>query len=196
LQALRKENKSDTKPIPDYSFRSGLAIIHPDTPWNHDFLIKQRSVFLFSGDIAARTEQPWPMNRYYLNLMRGLASISIPVGYLVFKHVSWERASTSKKRMMVHQASFWGTMAAALVLMHKSFYLKPKSAFRGLKQLAYLGTASLLPILGFEGGAKLGRTFYPYRPQFKPTPATGFQKVYRPTYLNHTMPLTNAAWLG
>lgn len=136
------------------------------------------------------------MKPYNINMIRGVACVSVPVGYLVLKHVSWERATASKKRMIVHQLTFWATMAAALVLMHKSFYVKPKAAFRQVKLYAYLAAASLLPVLGFEGGGKLGRAIYPHRPKVKPLPAVGFQKVYRPNYLPHDLPINNAAWLG
>lgn len=112
-----------------------------------------------------------------VNLLSGIACVSVPVGYLVKKHVDWERSPQSKKRMLVHQGTFWGTMTLALVMMHKAF----RRTTPLIEKLALYISASVLPILGFEWGGHLGRTLYPYQP--KPSAPPQPMKRYVPSYL-------------
>lgn len=114
--------------------------------------------------------------RNLANVTTGLAAIGVPVGYLVAKHINWERPGNPQKRMMVHQATFWATFLAALYLIHKSFRIRTESTLTSLfAKLGYLATASILPIAGFEGGSVLGRELYP-----RALPPT---RRYLPSYL-------------
>jgi hypothetical protein len=118
-------------------------------------------------------------SRTLVNVSTGLVATGIPVGYLARKHVKWQRPGNGQKRMAVHQGVFWGTFLISLWLIHRSFRVKSESALTNLfARVGYGGTAGLLPILGFEWGAKLGVAFYPY-----PKPAL---RRYTPSYLNQT----------
>lgn len=114
--------------------------------------------------------------RMMINVGTGLAAAGAPVGYIVAKHIQWERSDNSKKRMAVHQGVFWSTFFLGLYLIHKSFRVKAEPLMtRIFAKWGYLGTAGILPILGFEWGGNLGMKLYP-KPQ-KPL------KLYQPSYL-------------
>jgi hypothetical protein len=116
-------------------------------------------------------------NRTLTNLSTGLIATGIPVGYLVRKHVKWQRPGNGQKRMAVHQGVFWGSFLISLLLIHRSFRIKTESALTNLfARVGYGGTAGILPIFGFEGGEKLGEALYPH-----PKPAL---RRYTPSYLN------------
>jgi hypothetical protein len=109
----------------------------------------------------------------------GLACVAAPVTYVAGTHVGWERSTDAKKRMLTHQATFWGTMLSSLALMHVAFFLKWNSSYRTAMQIGLWLVSAGLPIAGFEGGARLGKALYPYTPK----PATSTGRVYRPGYL-------------
>jgi hypothetical protein len=115
-------------------------------------------------------------NRTLINVSTGLIATGIPVAYLARKHVKWQRPGNGQKRMAIHQGVFWGSFLISLLLIHRSFRIKTESALTNLfARVGYGGTAGLFPILGFEGGEKLGETLYPH-----PKPAL---RRYTPSYL-------------
>ena len=81
----------------------------------------------------------------------------MPVGYLVYKHVSWESSPQSKKRMLTHQLTFWASVAAGVTILHKTFF--KRGLTNGQKLLRYL-LAGAVAAQGFETGERLGNLLF------------------------------------
>jgi hypothetical protein len=114
------------------------------------------------------------------NALLGVTCLSVPVGYVVKKHMDWmSPSSDAAKRMLVHQLSFWGTTAMALILMHRAMH--PRLGI--LEKLALCFSTAILPIFGFEGGGRLGKLLYPKQTHYN-TPPTTTGRVYHPGYLS------------
>ncbi len=90
----------------------------------------------------------------------GLAAVAIPVGYVIKKHLDWESTPEAKSRMLTHQLSFWTATGLGLWGLHKTF----RSVIP--LPLKILGTvlAAALPVVGFEGGQRLGVRLFPKKP--------------------------------
>ncbi|MBY0404842.1 MAG: hypothetical protein K2X66_13155 [Cyanobacteria bacterium] len=102
------------------------------------------------------------------NIWAALGCVAIPVGFLIQEHVSWMSTLEGKKRMLTHQLIFWGTAAASLLMMHRTFSYKfiKNTTNPWLKKGLFLGVASGLPILGFEGGGAISRKCFPEKKAF------------------------------
>lgn len=83
----------------------------------------------------------------------------LPTGYLVAKHVGWQPDTDGKKRMLLHQLTFWTSLAAGLFAMHR---IKRKRWKDSLKMLA-CALAAAPAIAAFEGGSRLASWLIPYR---------------------------------
>ena len=101
-----------------------------------------------------------------LRMVGGIGAALVPVGYITAQHVSWERRPQSKKRMLAHHVFFWSSLAAGLVLAHKTHKFRGENAT--WKKIAAFTASALLPVLGFEGGGKLALKLFPKLPYKKP----------------------------
>jgi hypothetical protein len=119
-------------------------------------------------------------------LIGGLAALSMPVGYLVYKHVSWESSPQSKKRMLVHQLTFWGSVALGVTILHKTFFKRGLS--NPQKFLRYL-FGGAMAAQGFESGERLGNMLFPHQPEVGPAPMPRPRNLYFPSYLQ-----TSGTW--
>ena len=114
-----------------------------------------------------------------------LTGTGLPVGYVIAKHVGWEKSPDSKRRMLIHQLSFWSAAALAVVALHR---IKRWRVGAIQKTLASLG-ATAPAALAFEGGAKLAALLVPYRPKAEfPKPTR-----YRPSFLQNA-PQVPSLW--
>ncbi|MBY0450978.1 MAG: hypothetical protein K2X01_10180 [Cyanobacteria bacterium] len=90
----------------------------------------------------------------------GLAAVAIPVGYVIKKHLDWESTPEAKSRMLTHQLTFWAATGLGIWGLHKTF--------RSVIPLPWkiLGTVltAALPVVGFEGGQRLGARLFPKKP--------------------------------
>ena len=117
-----------------------------------------------------------------LHTAGALMGVSLPVAYLIKKHVDWEKSPESKQRMLIHQATFWSTVVIAVKLIHDTFW-KYRQAAPWLKMTRLIG-AGLLPVLGFEGGMLAARKLLPKKPPVRPAfPSPMQRRVYIPSYL-------------
>jgi hypothetical protein len=97
------------------------------------------------------------------NIWAALGCVAIPVGFLIQEHVGWMSTPEGKKRMLTHQLIFWATAAISLMVMHRTFSYKfvKNTTTPWLKKGLFLGIASGLPVLGFEGGGAISRKCFP-----------------------------------
>lgn len=108
----------------------------------------------------------------------GLTAMALPVGYLVYRHVSWESSPQSKKRMLTHQLTFWGMLGLGLGLMHRAFF---KSGLSGFGRAWRVGLAGLIAAPAFRVGELLGNRLFPHRTQAIPQQQAG--QRYVPAYI-------------
>ncbi len=115
-----------------------------------------------------------------------VAGMALPVAYIVKKHVDWETKPDSKKRMLVHQLTFWSIAALSLKLLHDVLRKHRRQPW-GFKA-PRIALSGLLLVAGFEGGQRLARRLFPKQPApIAPAPApfsppVGFPKIYVPRY--------------
>ncbi len=109
-------------------------------------------------------------------LIGGIVTASLPVGYVIKKHMDWEETEQAKKRMLTHHLIFWGSFSLGLWVAHRTFFARVSNIQKGLRYLA----GGLVGAQGFTSGEWLGKYFFPYQAK----PATGPQRDrYIPTYL-------------
>lgn len=115
-------------------------------------------------------------------LIGGLAALSMPVGYLIYKHVSWEQSPQSKKRMLTHQLTFWASVALGITLIHKTFFKRGLSNMQ--KFFRYL-LGGAIAAQGFETGERLSIRLFPHRPvkESEPSGLSRPGRVYVPSFL-------------
>lgn len=118
-----------------------------------------------------------PSNKFLLRL----TIMSLPVAYILKKHLDWKPKPDSKKRMLIHHGVFWLSCIPALRFLHKTpgqFAAAPRwiqleqgiSTFDAIKWPA----ASVATLIGgFEGGERLAKWLVPKQPK-PPAPVTGF----------------------
>jgi hypothetical protein len=112
------------------------------------------------------------------------SAMALPVAYIVKKHVEWEKSPNAKRRMLIHQLTFWSSVVIALRLLHRTFrHYRERSP---LLKAGRLFLASGMLIAGFEGGERLARYLVPKRPKqpIRPLslPASNPNR-YAPAYL-------------
>jgi len=103
----------------------------------------------------------------------GVGTMSLPVGYIIKKHMDWKKNPDAKKRMLIHHLVFWGASVPALKTMHiawgelKVLLGKPQKTpyTRIFKGAGYLSAASGILIGAFEGGDRLARILVPKPPK-------------------------------
>lgn len=84
-----------------------------------------------------------------------------PVGFIIYKHVSWEHSPTAKKRMATQHAIFWSTMAAGVIQFHMVGKLARQGALKGWRALLMSFSAGMLPVLGFLAGVPVVAKLWP-----------------------------------
>lgn len=92
-------------------------------------------------------------------------SALIAIGYVIKQHVGWMETADKKRRMLVHQLTFWGSSAVGLTLIHGAFLLKrlpfTKIPVKGGSQLALGALGGSIGALGFPAGRWLSHKLYP-----------------------------------
>jgi hypothetical protein len=134
------------------------------------------------------TAQPGFMAKWLPSpkLLLGLSFMSLPIAYIIKKHLDWKPRPDSKKRMLIHHLVFWTSGVPALKFLHRAwgqferdklFTLKEKvpgkvPAGSSLKVAGWLAAAAGTLIGGFEGGERLAKALVP-KPPKSMAPATG-----------------------
>ncbi|MCE3234703.1 MAG: hypothetical protein K0Q50_883 [Vampirovibrio sp.] len=129
-----------------------------------------------------------PSNKFLLRL----AVMSLPVAYILKKHLDWKPKPDSKKRMLIHHAVFWLSCIPALKFLHKTpgqFAASRKfiqldkhiSAFDAAKWPAAAVTTL---IGGFEGGERLAKWLVPKQPKPPMQASSSITPIYTPARPN------------
>lgn len=108
----------------------------------------------------------------------GLTMMSLPVGYILKRHLDWKPRPDSKKRMLIHHAVFWAACIPALKCFHNTWrYFErvpnqlPTFKPGGFWPAVAWMSASMGTLIGsFEGGGKLARYLVPKQPSSRPSP--------------------------
>lgn len=113
----------------------------------------------------------------------GLTAMSLPVAYIIKRHVDWKNRPDSQQRMWIHQLTFWPSAALGLKLMHNGLRAV-KTPTGGLqlnpKGFGWLTAGSLTVMGGFEGGYRLAKKLVPKQPKPpEPTYQDGFNAGYQ-----------------
>lgn len=133
----------------------------------------------------------------------GLTMMSLPVGYILKRHLDWKPRPDSKKRMLIHHAVFWAACIPALKCFHNTWrYFErvpnkmPTFKPGGFWPAVAWMSASMGTLIGsFEGGGKLARYLVPKQPRPgmpSPTfnPSTSFSSIPNPAVFNSLPPNT------
>lgn len=94
-------------------------------------------------------------------IIGGIAAAALPVGYITYKHVQWEKHPQGKKRMLTRQLSFWAMMALGVLVVHNTFRAQMKAWKKAVNFLA----AGTLMASAFELSGQIGRAIFPYSPE-------------------------------
>lgn len=134
--------------------------------------------------------------------MLRLAVMSLPVGYILKKHLDWKPKPDSKKRMLIHHVVFWLSCIPALKFLHKT----PGKLAAG-RQLIHLeqGTnaldavkwpaASVATLLaGFEGGDRLAKLLVPKQPKPPINTPSPMQPVIPSSFIGPQMPYASTSF--
>ena len=89
-----------------------------------------------------------------------MASIGIPIAYMISQHISWMGERNEKIRMGLKHAGFWGGLVGTIVMGHKTAFplLRGGNNIAGLSVLA-LG--AVLPIIGYEAARRIAKWAFP-----------------------------------
>jgi hypothetical protein len=113
-------------------------------------------------------------------LILGMSAMSVPVAYILKKHLDWKPRPDSKKRMLIHHGVFWASGIPTLKFLHKAWGefqrggkpLELKKEITGkvpagssLKVAGWFAAATGTLIGGFEGGGRLAKALVPKPPK-------------------------------
>ncbi len=121
------------------------------------------------------------------HLIGGVGAVSLPIGYVIKKHMDWEKTEQGKKRMLTHHLVFWGSFALGLALVHRTFFAPVSNLVKGFRYLA----GGLIGAQGFTTGEWLARYLFPHLPKRSQSIASqnasqnlmGSGRRYVPSYL-------------
>ncbi len=109
----------------------------------------------------------------------GLTMMSLPIGYILKKHLDWKPKPDSKKRMLIHHGVFWLSCIPALKFFHNTWrYFERHPDKIALKPggfwpaAGWMGAALGTLIGSFEGGDKVARYLVPKQPPPAESPQT------------------------
>jgi hypothetical protein len=91
-------------------------------------------------------------------LVPALLVFSIPITYIIKKHLDWKPNPDSKKRMLIHHLFFWPLFFLGIGIGHNARKTYKTDLF---KTAGWLGAGMSLMIAGFEGGDRLARYLVP-----------------------------------
>jgi hypothetical protein len=143
-------------------------------------------------------------------LILGMSAMSLPVAYILKKHLDWKPRPDSKKRMLIHHGVFWLSGIPTLKFLHRAWGeferggkpLELKKEIAGkvpagssLKVAGWLAAAAGTLIGGFEGGGRLAKALVPKQP--KPmTPTIGNASVTSAAFAQPTSPMSPSPLLA
>lgn len=92
-----------------------------------------------------------------------MASIAIPIGYMISQHITWMGERNQKIRMGVKHAGFWGGLVGTIVMGHKTAFPLLRSG-NNIAGLSVLALGAVLPIVGYEASRRIAKWAFPSPP--------------------------------
>ena len=89
-----------------------------------------------------------------------MASIAIPIGYMISQHITWMGERNQKIRMGLKHAGFWGGLVGTVVMGHKTAFPLLRSG-NNIAGLSVLALGAVLPIVGYEASRRIAKWAFP-----------------------------------
>lgn len=116
----------------------------------------------------------------------GMLAMSMPVAYIIGKHINWKSKPDSRKRMIIHHLVFWPMALLGLKTMHVTFRWHPSCWKRDQEWFHRLGALSGAGVItaGFELGDRLAKALVPKKAMIVNPSTLSMGISYPPSQLN------------